>query len=89
MVIECAFGRLKGRFGALRRDMDINIDDLPHVIYACFVLYNFCEINKEPLAQEYVDSGVKYERKFQSAVCTSARQENIEALSKQIRNAFE
>ena len=39
MVIECAFGRLKGRFGALRRDMDINIDDLPHVIYACFLFY--------------------------------------------------
>ena len=29
MVIECAFGRLKARFGYLRRDMDINIDDLP------------------------------------------------------------
>jgi hypothetical protein len=27
MVIECAFGRLKGRFGALRREMDINIDE--------------------------------------------------------------
>ena len=68
MAIECAFGRLKGRFGALRRDMDINIDDLPHVIHACFVLHNFCEINKELLAQEYVDSGMKYEREFQPAV---------------------
>lgn len=86
MVIECAFGRLKGRFGALRRDMDINIDDLPHVIYACFVLHNFCEINKELLAQEYLDSGMKYEREFQPAVCTSARQQNTEAHSKQIRN---
>ena len=38
MVIECAFGRLKGRFGCLRRDMDINIKDLPHVIHACFIL---------------------------------------------------
>ena len=46
MVIECAFGRLfKGRFGALRRPMDINLSDLPHVIYACFVLHNFCEMN--------------------------------------------
>ena len=59
MVIECAFGRLKGRCGTLRRGMDINIDDLPHVIYACFVLHNFCEINKELLAQEYVDSDMK------------------------------
>ena len=46
-VIECAFGRLKARFSALCRAMDVNIDDLPYVIYACFVLHNFCEVNKE------------------------------------------
>ena len=28
-VIECAFGRMKARFGALKRAMDINVDDLP------------------------------------------------------------
>ena len=49
MVIECAFGFLKARFAALRRPMDINMDDLPHVIYACFVLHNFCEVSKETL----------------------------------------
>uniref|UniRef100_A0A0E9QG68 DDE Tnp4 domain-containing protein n=1 Tax=Anguilla anguilla TaxID=7936 RepID=A0A0E9QG68_ANGAN len=36
MVIECSFGRLKARFGALRRAMDINLDDLPFVINARF-----------------------------------------------------
>nr|XP_055049667.1 uncharacterized protein LOC129435355 [Misgurnus anguillicaudatus] len=40
MVIECAIGRLKARFAALRRPMDINLLDLPSVIYACFVLHN-------------------------------------------------
>ena len=44
MVIECSFGRLKARFGLLRRAMDINLDELPHVIHACFVLHNFCEL---------------------------------------------
>lgn len=43
MVIECAFGRLKARFGALKRAMDINMNDLPCVIYSCFVLHNFSE----------------------------------------------
>ena len=33
-VIECSFGRLKARFAALKWAMDINIDDLPFVIYA-------------------------------------------------------
>ena len=36
MVIGCVFGRLEGRFGCLRREMDINIEDLPYVIHACF-----------------------------------------------------
>lgn len=43
MVIECAFGRLKIRFATLRRPMDINLLDLPSVIYDCFVLHNFVE----------------------------------------------
>ena len=29
MVIECAFGKLKSRFGCLERDMDIDIKYLP------------------------------------------------------------
>ena len=43
MVIECSFRRLKARFGALRRAMDINVGDLHYVIYACFILHDSCE----------------------------------------------
>ena len=57
MVIECAFGRLKARFAALRRPMDTNMDELPYVIYACFVLHNFCEesVNEQSVL-ETIDS---------------------------------
>lgn len=35
-VIECLFGRLKARFAALKRAMDINLDDLPcHLCLLC------------------------------------------------------
>ena len=64
MVIECAFGRLKGRFGCLRRDMDINID-LPYVIHACFLQHNFCELHKEPVHQNLVEAAKKYDSEFQ------------------------
>ena len=50
-VIECSFGRLKARFGCLKRAMDINIAEVPFVIYECFVLHNFCEINGESVAE--------------------------------------
>ena len=71
MVIECAFGRLKARFGALRRCMDINLDDFPFVIYACFVLHNFCEINKESVTNESVLAALNYDREFQPAVVSN------------------
>ena len=88
MAIECTFGRLKGRFGALRREMDINIDELPHVIHACFILHNICEMNKDPLAQEYFDNGMQYEREFQPTASPSAREQGTEAQSRAIRKAF-
>ena len=46
MVIECVFGLLKARFGCLRREIDINLKDLPAVIHSCFILHNFCEIRQ-------------------------------------------
>ena len=54
MVIECAFGRLKARFGALRRPMDLKLDTLYTVIYACFVLHNYCEISSEGVEDERI-----------------------------------
>ena len=64
-VIECSFGRLKARFAALKRAMDINRDDLPFVIYACFVLHNFCELNNEPVSDDQVIWTLNYDRDFQ------------------------
>ena len=58
MVIECSFGRLKGRFGTLRRPVDINLRELPQVIYGCFVLHNFCEINKEAVAEDVIAKAI-------------------------------
>ena len=49
MVVEFAFGCLKGRFGILRKDIDTDLKTAVNIIYACFVLHNFCEINKEQL----------------------------------------
>ena len=65
MVIECAFGRLKARFPALRRTMDINLQELPSVIYACFVLHNFCELHKDVISNDRVFAAVNYDKEFQ------------------------
>ena len=57
-VIECLFGRLKPRLGALRRAMEIKLDDLPYVIYACFVLHNYCEVNNETISEDRVRAAI-------------------------------
>ena len=50
--IECAFGRLKARWSVLTKSMDLKLELVPHVIYACFVLHNFCEQTRNPLDPE-------------------------------------
>ncbi|XP_030594603.1 putative nuclease HARBI1 [Archocentrus centrarchus] len=65
MVIECAFGRLKARFAALRRPMDINLKDLPHVIYACFVLHNYCEAAQETVDAQCVRNAIDIDHDWQ------------------------
>ena len=56
MVIECSFGRLKAKFVCLSRDMDIDLKDLTHVINACFILHNFCEIRNESISQREAEA---------------------------------
>ena len=50
--IECAFGRLKARWQILNRPMNLKQEDLPTIIYSCFVLHNFCELRGNQLTQE-------------------------------------
>ena len=53
-VIKGIFGRLKARFGCLRREMDMNLKELLAVIHSCFILHNFCEIRQEAVNQNDV-----------------------------------
>ena len=56
------------KFGILKYEMDINIADLPYVIYACFVLHNYCELEREPLTDEDITRAVEYKREFQPSI---------------------
>lgn len=84
MVIECAFGRLKGRFMMLKRALDINIDEVPNVIYACFVLHNFCELNRENIASDRVETVRQYDREHQPSIEGLTRSHN-DAEGKRVR----
>ena len=63
--IECAVGRLKARWQILNRRIDLKLEHVPQIIYACFVLHNFCEINRVAMDDECVQRQIQYDRQMQ------------------------
>ena len=59
--VECAFGRLKARWGFLTRKIDLQLDLVPAAVYACFVLHNFCEQHMYYLDPELVQNQVNFQ----------------------------
>ncbi len=57
--IECAFGRLKARWQVLTKKIDLKITSVPIVVYACFVLHNFCERRRSYLDDDMVRDQVQ------------------------------
>ena len=63
--IECAYGRLKGRWQILNRPIDMKLENVPQIIYACFVLHNFCESNNMKLDDDHLQRQMEYDQQVQ------------------------
>ena len=55
MVVENAFGRLKGRWRCLLKRNDTATEDVPTIISACCVLHNICEVHKEQFDETWME----------------------------------
>ena len=88
MVIECAFGRLKARFGSLRYEMDIKLYNLPQCINSCFILHNFFEMRKEGLNSRELDKSLSLEREFQQPIENNYQVNNNESGGKVTRQIY-
>lgn len=56
MVVENAFGRLKGRWRCLLKRLDFKLENVPHVVSSCVVLHNMCELFGDNCPLEWADS---------------------------------
>jgi len=63
--IECAFGRLKARWQILNKRIDLGLSFVPTVIYACFVLHNFCEKHGMTVEDDDVARQIAHDRSMQ------------------------
>ena len=54
VVVENAFGRLKARWRRLSKQIDMHIDNAPHIIAACCVLHNVCEVHKDNFDEDWL-----------------------------------
>ena len=63
--IECAFGRLKARWQKLNTVLNLKNENVPYMIYACFVLHNFCQLHGIHDDDDGVLKQIKYDREVQ------------------------
>lgn len=54
VVVEHAYGRLKGRWRCLLKRNDVLIRDVPKLVAACCVLHNVCEIHGETFDEDWM-----------------------------------
>uniref|UniRef100_A0A668AUA2 DDE Tnp4 domain-containing protein n=1 Tax=Myripristis murdjan TaxID=586833 RepID=A0A668AUA2_9TELE len=55
VVVENAFGRLKGRWRCLLKRNDCNLDTVKSVVITCCVLHNLCESHGEDFREEWAE----------------------------------
>ena len=56
MVVENAFGRLKGRWRCLQKRLDFKLSNVPKVVASCVILHNICELYGDMCLDEWLES---------------------------------
>ena len=59
--------RLKARWQILTKAMNFKLEDILHLIYACFVMHNYCELNNTALDEQGVQRFMDLERENEQA----------------------
>lgn len=85
VTVECAFGRLKGRWRCLQKRMDVDTSKVPTIVSACCVLHNMCEVHGEFFDEEWFAAAVDAAGQPEVSVGPVQQQE---AVPQEIRQAL-
>ena len=85
-MVECAFGRLKGRWRSLLKRYDSKVEFLSTHVTACCILHNVCEVHKDTFNEHWLDDTVQQSSNFTSASSSSTLPSSATAIG--IRNAL-
>ena len=82
--VECAFGRLEGRWRSLLKRSDVRVEFMSTVVTSCCILHNMCEVHKDGFDDQWL--GEEVMREAISTSGTNPTQHSSNAVA--IRNAL-
>lgn len=85
VIVEHAYGRLKGRWRCLQKRLDIDVASVPQVIAACCVLHNICETHGDSFDDEWMGD---VETSDTNSSSTTATTTTTGDMAVRIRNAY-
>jgi hypothetical protein len=71
--VEHAFGRLKARWQVLTTPINVSLEDTPNLIFACFVLHNYCERHKIQIDNSLVQRQMEIDQEQQPTSFVQSR----------------
>ena len=84
VVVECAFGRLKGRWRSLLKRNDSKMTNIPTLVTACCVLHNRFKLNGDACEEDWV---VRDTRGFSASTSATVAPAGATTSSSRIRNS--
>ena len=87
VVVECAFGKLKGRWQSILKRSDVRVDFMTTVVTSC-ILHNLCEVHKDGFDEQWLDEEVIKESISTSCANPTQHSSNAVAIRKALSSHF-
>ena len=88
VVVEHAYGRLKGRWQCLLKRIDIDVRNVPELITACCTLHNICEVHGDSFNEDWLE-GVEVTSEVEVNDVSATQSENGDSIRRALISYFQ